>query len=140
VRGGRFDFQQHLQFRACYSTPASQESDVMARPTLSIPTPAEQRALNFIHQHGSATVREYLANGKHPESRAYTSVMSLLSVMYEKGLVTRSEEGRAFRYKPVLTQAQLREQIVRGVLENVFEGDAEAFKASVAGLKGGKNK
>lgn len=112
----------------------------MARPVLPIPTPSEQRALNFLYHKGSATVREYFTQGEHAKGHAYTSVMSLLSVMYDKGLVTRTEEGRAFRYKPVMTQPQLRELVVKNVLDTVFEGDVESLKAAVAGLKGGKKR
>ena len=112
----------------------------MARPKYSIPTPAEQRALNFLHAHGSANVREYLEKGDHPEGHAYTSVMSLLSVMYEKGLATRTVEGRAFRYKPAISQAELRAVVVADVLQNVFEGDLDALRAVVSGLKSGKKK
>ncbi len=112
----------------------------MARPKHTIPTPAEQRALNFLHEHGSANVREYLEKGTHPNKPAYTSVMSLLSVMHEKGLATRAAEGRAFRYKPAIGQTELRAAVVANVLDNVFAGDLEAFKAAVAAVKLGKKK
>lgn len=112
----------------------------MARPTLPIPTPAETRALIFLHKQGSATVREYLEKGDHPNKPAYTSVMSLLNVMFEKGLATRKEEGRAFRYTPALSQSEMRSAVVANVLENVFAGDLEAFKAAVAAVKSGKKK
>lgn len=116
------------------------QSNNMARPKHAIPTPAEQRALNFLHKHGSATVKEYLDNGAHPDKRAYTSVMSLMTVMYDKGLATRTEEGRAFRYKPAVSQEEIRAAVINNVLDNVFEGDLDAFKAAVAGLKGGKKR
>ena len=32
---------------------------------------------------------------------AYTTVVTILSRMYEKGLLTRAKQGRAFRYAPV---------------------------------------
>ena len=112
----------------------------MARPSLPIPTPAETRALNFLHNHGPATVRDYLEKGDHPNKPAYTSVMSLLSVMYDKGLATRKEEGRAFRYTPAMSQAEMRTAVVANALENVFGGDLDAFKAAVAAAKPGKKK
>lgn len=112
----------------------------MARPKLPIPTPAEQRALNFLHEHGTANVREYLENGKHPEGHAYTSVMSLLDTMFKKGLVTRTQERRAFRYKPVMSQEETRSAVVANVLDNVFSGDVEALKTTIAELKSGKKK
>jgi predicted transcriptional regulator len=69
----------------------------MSRPKTEMPTPAEFRALLFLHKHGPATVREYLQeDGLHSEGRAYTSVMSLMTVLHEKGYASRKEEGRAF--------------------------------------------
>jgi BlaI family transcriptional regulator, penicillinase repressor len=112
----------------------------MARPKHQIPTPAEQRALNFLHKHGSATVREYLEGGNIQGGNAYTSVMSLLSVMYDKGLATRTEQGRAFRYKAAIDQSELRASVVANVLENVFEGDLDALKAAVVAAKPAKKK
>lgn len=54
----------------------------MARPKTTIPTPAETRALHFLHEHGSASVREYLEKGEHTKGHAYTSVMSLMDVLF----------------------------------------------------------
>jgi predicted transcriptional regulator len=42
------------------------------------------------------TVREFLQDGK--VQLAYTTVMTTLDRLFKKGLLTRSEEGRAFRY------------------------------------------
>ena len=104
-----------------------------------IPTPVETRALHFLHKHGSATVREYHEKGD-AKDRAYTSIMSLMNVLYDKGLATRSVEGRAFRYKPTITQSELRSAAVLNVLDVVFEGDLNALKAAVAAVKPGKKK
>lgn len=112
----------------------------MARPRISIPIPAEQRALNFLHEHGPATVREYLEQGKHTDGRAYTSVMSLLDTMFKKGQVTRTIESRAFRYKAVKSQEEVRSAVVANVLDSVFDGDVEALKATIVALKSGKKR
>ena len=77
---------------------------------------------------------------RHPERRAYTSVMSLLSVMHEQGLANRTAEGSAFHYKPAISQAELRGAVVANILDNVFGGDVEAFKAAVAATKPAKKK
>jgi BlaI family penicillinase repressor len=112
----------------------------MARPRLPIPTPAEQRALHFLHEKGSSTVREYLEGGELGKGKAYTSVMSLMNVMFEKGLATRTEERRAFRYKPTMTAEELRAMVLENVLSNTFRGDLEALKAAVTSMKPGKRK
>jgi len=41
------------------------------------------------------------------EDLAYTTVMTVLSRLWQKRLVTRSRRGRAFEYTPVVTEAEL---------------------------------
>ena len=41
---------------------------------------------------------------------AYTTVMTILSRLWEKGLVRRAREGRAFAYSPILSEAELAAQ------------------------------
>ena len=66
----------------------------MARPKQPHPTPGELEILRVLWNHGSATVRQVME--RLPDKRAYTSVMSLMTVMAEKKLVTRKPQGRAF--------------------------------------------
>jgi predicted transcriptional regulator len=68
--------------------------------------PFEQQVLQELWTHGSATVREVLANGKIHQ--AYTTVMTTMDRLYKKGLLDRVAEGRAFRYTPRHTAAELR--------------------------------
>jgi len=64
--------------------------------------------LDALWARGSATVRELLEN-RHPEL-AYTTVMTTLDRLFKKGLLTRSEEGRAFRYAPRFSREELQRQ------------------------------
>jgi predicted transcriptional regulator len=47
---------------------------------------------------------------------AYTTIMTILSRLWEKGLVTRKRRGRAYAYSPVLTEAELTAQRMRETL------------------------
>lgn len=67
--------------------------------------PLEQRILDALWVRGSATVRELLENN-HP-NLAYTTLMTTLDRLFKKGLLSRSEEGRAFRYAPRLSREEL---------------------------------
>jgi BlaI family penicillinase repressor len=60
--------------------------------------PLEQRMLDGLWAKGSATVRELIEHCC--QELAYTTVMTTLDRLFKKGLLTRSEEGRAFRYSP----------------------------------------
>jgi predicted transcriptional regulator len=67
--------------------------------------PFEEQVLQRLWSHGSATVRELLADGKIRQ--AYTTVMTTLDRLYKKGLLDRVAEGRAFRYTPRHTSEEL---------------------------------
>jgi BlaI family penicillinase repressor len=67
--------------------------------------PLEQRMLDALWAKGSATVRELIEGGCH--ELAYTTVMTTLDRLFKKGLLTRSEEGRAFRYVPHFSREEL---------------------------------
>jgi predicted transcriptional regulator len=67
--------------------------------------PFEQQVLQKLWSHGSATVRELLADGKIHQ--AYTTVMTTADRLYKKGLLDRVVEGRAFRYTPRHTPEEL---------------------------------
>ena len=67
--------------------------------------PLEQRLLDGLWARGSATVRELLEEGC--PDLAYTTVMTTLDRLFKKGLLTRSEEGRAFRYVPRCSREEL---------------------------------
>jgi BlaI family transcriptional regulator, penicillinase repressor len=99
----------------------------MARPKQAHPTQGELEVLKILWERGPSTVREVM--GVFPKERAYTSVMSLLNVMFEKGLVTREPEGRAFRYSAVHQPDHTEGRMIGDLLDRVFSGSATALVA-----------
>ncbi len=67
--------------------------------------PLEQRMLDGLWAKGNATVRELLEEGCH--DLAYTTVMTTLDRLFKKGLLSRVEEGRAFRYTPRFSRQEM---------------------------------
>ncbi len=53
---------------------------------------------------------------------AYTTVMTTLSRLYDKGLLTREREGKRYLYSPKLTREQFLESTAREVLEGAVGG------------------
>ena len=86
--------------------------------------PLEERMLDGLWARGSATVRELLEDGY--QDLAYTTVMTTLDRLFKKGLLTRSEEGRAFRYAPRFS----REELHREAAGNAFRQLLDASPAS----------
>ncbi|WP_258534427.1 BlaI/MecI/CopY family transcriptional regulator [Streptomyces sp. PT12] len=51
------------------------------------------------------TVREVLEDLRQQRSIAYTTVMTVLDNLHQKGWVRREQEGRAYRYEAISTRA-----------------------------------
>jgi predicted transcriptional regulator len=104
----------------------------MARPRHEQPTPAELEVLKILwDRDGPASVREVLevVNARADGPRAYTSVMSLLNVMTDKGLLRRTPQGRAFLYEPAIPRESTLRSMLGETLERVFDGSASLLVA-----------
>lgn len=87
------------------------------------PTDAELEILRVLWQNGSSTVREVQA--ALDRDSGYTTVLKLLQIMTEKGLVARDERHRAHVYEPRIPREQTQRQLVGDLLERAFGGSAE---------------
>ena len=99
----------------------------MARPRHENPTPAELEVLRVIWDRGPATVREIMGELEQTRPRAYTSVMSLMNVMADKGLLKRKENGRAYLYSAQAPRDKTLTRMVGELLERAFDGSASAL-------------
>jgi predicted transcriptional regulator len=64
---------------------------------------------------------------------AYTTVMTVLSRLVDKGLLHRSQRGRAFAYRPAFSQAELTARRMGDALAGA-EDRASALTGFVGGL------
>ena len=99
----------------------------MARPRSPQPTPAELEILKVLWDHGPATVRQVM--DQLPGGRAYTTIMTLMNVMHDKGLLRREPRGNAFIYRPAATRDKTLRKLVGDIVDRAFEGSASALVA-----------
>lgn len=86
------------------------------------PTDAELQILQELWRLKAATVKAvHEALGGHV---AYTTILKLLQIMTEKGLVRRNEEARAHIYEAVFSQAETQRVLVKGLLSRAFGGSS----------------
>ncbi|HTN77472.1 MAG TPA: BlaI/MecI/CopY family transcriptional regulator [Pirellulaceae bacterium] len=104
----------------------------MARPKQEQPTPAELEILKVLWERGPQTVRDVMEelNRTAPE-RAYTTVMSLMNIMTEKGLLKRTPQGRAFLYAAKAGRDKTLGTMVNDLLGRAFAGSASALVAQL---------
>jgi predicted transcriptional regulator len=80
--------------------------------------PLEQELLRVLWTRGDATVRELIEVSA--VDGAYTTIMTTLDRLYKKGLLERSPEGRAFRYRPKQSEAELNQDLIAAGLKELF--------------------
>ena len=86
------------------------------------PTDAELAILRVLWSRGPSTVRE-IATAMKREG-AYTTVLKLLQIMTEKGLVERDEAERSHVYAAAYSEDHTQKQLVGDLLAKVFDGSA----------------
>ena len=78
-------------------------------------------------------VHEVLGGDKY---NGYTTILKLLQIMYEKGLVTRQKSGKLHLYTAVPSLANTRQQIVDKMIDTIFKGSTTDLVMSALGNKG----
>ena len=96
----------------------------MSNPELSRPTDAELAILRVLWSRGPSTVRQVHEVISRERETGYTTVLKLMQIMTEKGLVERDESERTHVYQARLTQEQTQQQLVDNLLEKAFGGSA----------------
>jgi BlaI family transcriptional regulator, penicillinase repressor len=94
----------------------------MAKPPR--PTPGELGILRVLWEQGPLTVREIHARLERQRPTGYTTVLKLLQIMTDKGLVRRDETARAHVYEARAPEEQTQRQLVRDLLDRAFGGSA----------------
>ncbi|HLM00524.1 MAG TPA: BlaI/MecI/CopY family transcriptional regulator [Pyrinomonadaceae bacterium] len=89
------------------------------------PTTAELEILDVLWERGAVTVREvHEIINTRGKPTIYTTVLKLLQIMHEKGLVERDDSSRAHVYRARLTQDETQKTLVSDLLEKAFRGSA----------------
>jgi BlaI family transcriptional regulator, penicillinase repressor len=88
------------------------------------PTEGELELLRVLWAKGSATVRELYEAVSQERALGYTTVLKLLQIMTEKGLVQREEASRAHVYRPTASQEETQSQLLRDLSQRLFSGSA----------------
>ena len=99
----------------------------MARRRQETPTEGELEILKVLWDRGPSTGREVLEVLVAQRKRAYTSVMSVLNIMADKGQVVRKPQGRAFIYSAKRPREKTLGKMVSSLLGRAFEGSASSL-------------
>ena len=96
--------------------------------------PRELAVMSVLWRLGSATVSD-VRDALEEEDLAYTSVLSALQTLEEKGYVRHEAEGRAYRYFPTVEADRAGGSALARIRDAIFHGSAERMFAQMVADK-----
>ena len=96
----------------------------MSNPDQTRPTDAELAILRVLWSRGPSTVRQVHEAISRDRETGYTTVLKLMQIMTEKGLVERDESERTHVYQARFTQEATQQRLVSDLLDKAFGGSA----------------
>jgi predicted transcriptional regulator len=98
-------------------------------PTL---TPQELAIMKVVWRKDEATVRDVYEALQETRPVAYTTVMTMMRILQEKGYLTKATNDRAHVYRPAKPSQQVIGGMVRDFLDRVFDGASDALLVHLA--------
>ena len=92
-----------------------------AHPTL---TPQELAIMKVVWRRDQSTVRDVYEALREKRDIAYTTVMTMMKILEEKGYLKKAQAERAYVYSPTKPRQQVVGAMVRDFLDRVFDGAA----------------
>jgi predicted transcriptional regulator len=97
------------------------------------PTEKELEILQIMWAKESSSVREVHESMGGESKNGYTTILKLMQIMFEKGLVTRQKAGKLHLYSAVPSREITRQQMVDKMVHTVFQGSAAKLVMSALG-------
>ncbi len=94
-------------------------------------TRQELQIMKVVWDRGAATVKEVCDVISQKKPTAYTTVLTLMGILEDKGALTHVRAGRAYIYKPLLSRQQATRNQIHDVATRFFDGRAEKMIESV---------
>ena len=89
------------------------------------PTEGELAILRVLwSRKGPTTVREVHDELRRTKDTAYTTVLKMLTIMSDKGLVRRDESERSHTYVPVHAEQVVQASLLKDLMRRAFSGSA----------------
>jgi BlaI family transcriptional regulator, penicillinase repressor len=107
----------------------------MARRDPDRPTEGELEILTVLWASGPSSVRQVFEQLKKTRDTGYTTVLKLLQIMHEKGLVERDESERSHIYRAARHETSTQRQLLKNLLNSAFSGSAEKLVMQALSLR-----
>ncbi len=94
--------------------------------------PVEVEMMRVLWRHGPGTVHD--VRGRLKRRLAYTSVLTMLRILEQKGFLKRlphPDGGRSHVYEPTVDEQSVRERHVRVLVDRMFDGQPEQLLTGI---------
>src|SRR5262245_46258529 len=88
-------------------------------------TEQELEIMKIVWDRKEVTVRDVYEVLLERRKVAYTTVMTMMKILEQKGHLTKTAEEKAYLYQPARPKAQVIGSMVREFVQRVFNGSAE---------------
>ena len=105
------------------------------QPNPPRPTDGELEILTVLWSRGPSTVREVYDTLAERKPAQYTTILKLLQIMAEKGLVRRDETERAHVYEAARPQEWTQQQLAGDLMRRAFNGNARSLMLGALSAK-----
>ena len=95
-------------------------------------TPQELAIMKVIWRLDKATVRDVYESLREKREIAYTTVMTMMKILEDKGYLKKTRIDRAYEYRPTKPRHQVIGVMVRDFLDRVFDGAAAPLLVHLA--------
>ena len=95
------------------------------------PTDLELEVMKIVWELQSCTVREVYERLLTERSIAYTTVMTVMKILDEKGRLRRHRDGRAFVYQPTASRQRVLGDMVDDLVTRAFDGSVRSLVLSL---------
>jgi predicted transcriptional regulator len=96
-------------------------------------TEAELRIMKILWRRGESLVSDLVAAMPHDARLAYTSVLTTVRILEQKGYVRHRQEGRAFLYSPCIAEHEASRSEVSHLLHRFFGNSREKLLLTLLG-------
>ena len=94
-------------------------------------TRQELEIMKVVWDRGLAKVGEVCEIISNKKPTAYTTILTLMGILEDKGVLSHARSGRAYVYKPLLTRQQATRNQIEDVITRFFEGRPEKLIESL---------
>ena len=95
-------------------------------------TDQELEIMKIVWQRGTATVRDVYEELLKTRKIAYTTVMTMMGILEQKGRLTKTPRDRAYVYSPTEPQGEVVGNMVQEFIKRVFDGSAKPLLVHLA--------